>query len=277
MLIGVKYVVQLADICLTITIVPNGRQMFDCVTTEDTHCSNGNVKIKGLAYIFEFLYKWFNFLFIILGQYKNLKLNCHVRLNKIKSLKDCFSYPQKVALLVLAGVITGLGVLFLYLLRMHTYIAGDDPAACVNCHIMAPYYATWSHSSHGRDATCNDCHVPNGNIASHYLFKGLDGMKHVAYFVTRSEHQSIKAEDPSAEVIMDNCIRCHRQLNTEFVKTGRIDFMEAKRGQGMACWDCHRNVPHGGVNSLSSTPWAETQVPIPPSPVPAWLQKMLGH
>ena len=97
-----------------------------------------------------------------------------MRLNKIKSLKDCFSYPQKVALLVLAGVITGLGVLFLYLLRMHTYIAGDDPAACVNCHIMAPYYATWSHSSHGRDATCNDCHVPNGDIASHYLFNVIN-------------------------------------------------------------------------------------------------------
>lgn len=76
---------------------------------------------------------------------------------------------------------------------------------------------------------------------------------------------------------MDNCIRCHRQLNTEFVKTGRIDYMEAKRGEGKACWDCHRNVPHGGMNSLSATPYAETQVPIPPSPVPEWLQKLLGR
>ena len=48
----------------------------------------------------------------------------------------------------------------MYLLRAHTYFVGDDPSACVNCHIMTPYYATWSHSSHGRDATCNDCHVP---------------------------------------------------------------------------------------------------------------------
>lgn len=30
----------------------------------------------------------------------------------------------------------------MYLLRAHTYL-GDDPSACVNCHIMAPYYATW--------------------------------------------------------------------------------------------------------------------------------------
>lgn len=195
--------------------------------------------------------------------------------HKLTSRTNVFSYRQKVALLILGGVIVGLGLLFLYLLRMHTYLVGDDPAACVNCHIMSPYYATWSHSSHGRDATCNDCHVPNGNIVSHYAFKGMDGMKHVAYFVTHSERQAIMAEDASAEVIMDNCIRCHKQLNTEFVKTGRIDYMEAKRGEGMACWDCHRNVPHGGMNTLTSTPNAETQVPIPPSPVPEWLQKAL--
>lgn len=188
-----------------------------------------------------------------------------------------FSTGQKVALCALGGVIVGLCLLFAYLLRMHTYIVGDNPSACVNCHIMSPYYATWSHSSHGRDATCNDCHVPNGNMAAHYAFKGIDGMKHVAYFVTRSERQAIMAEDMSAETIMDNCIRCHRQLNQEFVKTGRIDYMEAKRGDGKACWDCHRNVPHGGMNSLSKTPWAETQVPLPPDPVPAWLQKALGR
>ncbi|GJG31800.1 cytochrome c nitrite reductase small subunit [Hallella multisaccharivorax DSM 17128] len=184
---------------------------------------------------------------------------------------------MKTTLVALCGVIVGLVALFMYLLRMHTYIIGDDPAACINCHIMSPYYATWSHSSHARDATCNDCHVPNGNMLAHYAFKGIDGMKHVAYFVTRSEHQAIEAETMSDEVIMDNCIRCHKQLNQEFVKTGRIDYMEAKRGEGLACWDCHRNVPHAGKNSLSSTPNAEYVEPMPPSPVPAWLQKALGH
>lgn len=184
---------------------------------------------------------------------------------------------MKTTLVALCGVIVGLVALFMYLLRMHTYIIGDDPAACINCHIMSPYYATWSHSSHARDATCNDCHVPNGNMLAHYAFKGIDGMKHVAYFVTRSEHQAIEAETMSDEVIMDNCIRCHKQLNQEFVKTGRIDYMEAKRGEGLACWDCHRNVPHAGKNSLSSTPNAEYVEPMPPSPVPTWLQKALGH
>lgn len=197
--------------------------------------------------------------------------------SKWRTFVSALSYRQKVVFVALIGIIVGLGGLFMYLLRMHTYIIGDDPKACINCHIMSPYYATWSHSSHARDATCNDCHVPNDNIASHYLFKGKDGMKHVAYFVAHSERQVIMAEDASAEVIMDNCIRCHKQLNTEFVKTGRIDYMMAKRGEGKACWDCHRNVPHGGMNSLSSTPNAEFVEPMPSSPVPHWLQKMLGH
>ena len=194
---------------------------------------------------------------------------------KFITWKDIFFYRQKVALLVTGGIVVGLIGLFMYMLRMHTYIIGDDPAACVNCHIMSPYYATWSHSSHGRDATCNDCHVPHQNLFMKYFFKGKDGMKHVAYFVTHSEHQAINAEDASAQVIMDNCIRCHTQLNREFVTTGRIDYMMAKRGEGKACWDCHREVPHGGVNSLSSTPYAETQVPLPSSPVPEWLQRMV--
>ena len=194
---------------------------------------------------------------------------------KFIAWKDIFSYRQKVALLVTGGIVMGLVGLFMYMLRMHTYIIGDDPAACVNCHIMSPYYATWSHSSHGRDATCNDCHVPHQNLFMKYFFKGKDGMKHVAYFITHSEHQAINAEDASAQVIMDNCIRCHTQLNREFVTTGRIDYMMAKRGEGKACWDCHRGVPHGGVNSLSSTPYAETQVPLPSSPVPEWLQRIV--
>ena len=137
----------------------------------------------------------------------------------------------KAALLVIAGVVCGLGGLFMYLLRAHTYFVGDDPSACVNCHIMTPYYATWSHSSHGRidhqsnGATCNDCHVPHQNLAVYYGFKAVDGLKHTAYFVGHMEHQAIKAETLTGQVVMDNCIRGHTQLNTEFVKTGRMGYI----------------------------------------------------
>lgn len=197
--------------------------------------------------------------------------------NKIKSLIHNLTYGQRVSLIACCGVLVGLVGLFSYLLRVHTYFIGDNPSACVNCHIMTPYYATWSHSSHGRDVTCNDCHVPHQNLAVYYGFKAVDGLKHSAYFLARAEHQAIQAESLTAEVIMGNCIRCHTQLNQEFVKTGRIDYMMAKKGEGKACWDCHRQVPHGGMNSLNSADASYGVTPIPESPVPEWLQKALGR
>ena len=200
----------------------------------------------------------------------------YMDLRKLLSFKDWFSYRQKIGLLVMAGVLCGLGGLFMYLLRAHTYFVGDDPSACVNCHIMTPYYATWSHSSHGRDATCNDCHVPHQNLALKYGFKAMDGLKHTAYFVTHAERQAPMAEEMTGQVVMDNCIRCHTQLNQEFVKTGRMGYMKQQAQGGKVCWDCHRNVPHSGMNSLMATPNAEFVTPLPPSPVPDWLQNMMN-
>lgn len=182
------------------------------------------------------------------------------------------SRKWKIIAIVLLGVIGGNGMLFLYVLRAHTYLS-DDPAACVNCHIMAPYYATWFHSSHSRDATCNDCHVPHENVVKKWVFKGMDGMRHVAVYLAKGESQVLQAIPESSKVIMNNCIRCHTQLNTEFVKTGRINYMLAQVGEGKACWDCHRDVPHGGKNSLASTPAA--LVPYPETPAPDWLKKLM--
>lgn len=177
----------------------------------------------------------------------------------------------KVFAWVVLGILVGGGGLFLYMLRAHTYLA-DDPAACINCHIMRPYYATWMHGSHARDATCNDCHVPQENAIKKWAFKAMDGSRHVAVFLTRGEEEVIKANEVSAGVIMNNCIRCHTQLNTEFVAAGRIDFMMSRVGEGKACWDCHREVSHNV--SLSSTP--DAWVPYPESPTPEWLRKMIN-
>ena len=140
---------------------------------------------------------------------------------------------QKIFLLVLAGIFVGGGGLFLYLMRFHTYLVGDDPSACVNCHIMQPYYATWNHSSHGRGetVTCNDCHVPHENIVRKYAFKGMDGMKHTAAFVAFREPQVPAAKDPSAQVVMNNCIRCHTELTTALVKAGKMDYMMTQAGE----------------------------------------------
>jgi cytochrome c nitrite reductase small subunit len=196
-------------------------------------------------------------------------------MRKPKLIKRLFQdYSAKVTAIILAGVICGLGILIITESKAGSYLS-DKPAACVNCHIMSPFYATWVHSSHGRNTTCNDCHVPHDNFFRKWFFKGKDGMRHAAIFTMNGQPQVIRAIDESAEVIMENCIRCHTQLNTEFVSTGRISYSMVQKGEGKACWDCHQDVPHMGSNSLSAAPNA--LVPYPKPEPPEWLKKMIGN
>ena len=190
----------------------------------------------------------------------------------MKSLLKCISTKFIVPLFVIGGMVTGLLGYTLYVSRAHSYLS-DEPATCVNCHIMAPFYQSWSHSSHAQWTTCNDCHVPQDNFFSKYAFKAKDGLYHAAVFTVRGEPQVIRPRDASYEVIMNNCIRCHTQLNTEFVKTGMISYSDVKDGKGKACWDCHTEVPHTKVSNLSSSPGAI--VPMPESPVPEWLRSKM--
>jgi cytochrome c nitrite reductase small subunit len=187
-----------------------------------------------------------------------------------------FSLPRRfiAPVVIFGGLIAGMGVYIMYMSKAHVYL-GDDPAACVNCHIMTPYYQTWFHNSHAKWTTCNDCHVPNDNVFKKYYFKAMDGMLHSAVFTMRAEPLAIRARRASSNVVMDNCIRCHTQLNTEFVNTGMITFNEAREGKGKACWDCHATVAHGRQSSIASTPNAIV-TPLPKSPVPQWLKKAMA-
>ena len=188
--------------------------------------------------------------------------------NEIKP-RGGWRYPA----MIISGAFVGLFLYTFFASRAYSYLS-DDPATCVNCHIMAPYYATWMHSSHGRNTTCNDCHVPHNNIVNKYFFKAKDGLRHSAVFTMRGEAQALQTIDASSSVIMDNCIRCHTQLNNEFVKTGRMGFKDIKEMNGNACWDCHREVPHTRSRSLASTP--DARVPLPESNVPKWLDELVN-
>ena len=103
-----------------------------------------------------------------------------------------------------------------------------------------------------------------------YYFKARDGLRHATIFTLRKEPQVIFIKEEGKEVVQENCVRCHSNLLTDsklFAKTDEFQHLRMER----RCWECHREVPHGTVNSLSSTPHA--RVPLPPSPVPAWLKK----
>ncbi len=174
----------------------------------------------------------------------------------------------KFPVLMAAAVFTGLGMLTIYISNAPSYL-GDDPGTCVNCHIMAPQYTTWYHSSHREGTNCNDCHVPHNNVFNKYYFKAKDGLRHAAMFTLRLEPQVIFIKEAGKEVVHRNCIRCHSTLLTDSrlmsYNTATHSFrMERK------CWDCHRESPHGRVNSLSSVPYA--RVPLPSSIVPDWMK-----
>ncbi|MBK7097266.1 MAG: cytochrome c nitrite reductase small subunit [Sphingobacteriales bacterium] len=171
---------------------------------------------------------------------------------------------------VLLGLIIGLIGFILYISKAHSYLS-DDPKACINCHIMAPEYATWSHSSHGRNTVCNDCHVPHDNFVRKYYFKAMDGLRHATIFSWRAEPQVIRMLKPGETVVQENCIRCHDQLNS--VVSTAVTAKQARHGEGKLCWDCHTDVPHGTKRGLNSAPNA--RVPLAETPVPEWLDKMI--
>ncbi len=170
---------------------------------------------------------------------------------------------------VLIGIIAGLSIYSIYLSNAVSYLS-DKPETCINCHVMMPEYATWRHSSHGRSVTCNDCHVPNTNPIARLAFKVKDGLGHATAFTLRTEPQVIRMRDPGKKVVQENCKRCHGTLNREVGLLG-VSLEEANHGESKLCWQCHREVPHGTVKGLSSTPNA--RVPLLGSPVPEWLKK----
>lgn len=175
----------------------------------------------------------------------------------------------KIPIIISLGVICGLILYLLYISKAHSYLS-DNSETCMNCHIMAPQYATWSHSSHREAANCNDCHVPHNNVFNKYYFKAKDGLRHATLFTLRKEPQVIFIKDEGREVVQKNCIRCHNNLITDSKLLAKTYDYHNFRNE-RECWECHRETPHGRVNSLSSVPNA--RVPVPGSIIPDWMKR----
>ena len=178
---------------------------------------------------------------------------------------------------VLVAAIFGLGIYLLKLSNAASYLS-DDPQACVNCHIMTPQYITWNHSSHREVAHCNDCHVPHNNVFNKYFFKAKDGLYHASVFTMRAEPEVIKALGPSIRVIQNNCIRCHENQVTDAKLMGLVAAHHENRTE-RTCWECHREVPHGRVKSLSATGHQiepiRAHTPADLEIIPQWLKESM--
>jgi len=177
----------------------------------------------------------------------------------------------KFPVIVVLAVFTGIALFSFHISKASSYL-GDKPETCVNCHIMAPQYSTWYHSSHRETSSCNDCHVPQNNIFSKYYFKAMDGLRHATIFTLRREPQVIFIKEAGRKAVHNNCIRCHSELLTDSKMIARNDELHKFR-MNRDCMECHRETPHGRVNSLSSVPWA--RVPLPGTIIPEWMNNVL--
>ena len=181
-------------------------------------------------------------------------------------LKLGFLRPKlRIPALIMLGVFCGTGLLLAHIARTTTYLI-DSPDTCMNCHVMTDSYVSHRNSSHGRDVTCNDCHLPHTSLAREYAFKAMDGLKHAYVFTVHTESQTTPLSSMATPVVQENCMRCHEGRMSE-VSAGSY------RTSGMKCWDCHRDVVHGKVRSLSASP--SVSRPRLPSvtefpPIPSW-------
>jgi cytochrome c nitrite reductase small subunit len=179
----------------------------------------------------------------------------------------------KLPVVIVLGIFTGLGMLTIHISRAPSYLS-NKPETCINCHVMYPQYATWKHSSHRDVAVCSDCHVPHDNFFRTYYFKASDGARHATIFTARAEPHVIQIKNAGKNVVQENCIRCHQDL-VEMTTIIEVTGKNYHEGAGNRCWDCHRDVPHGTVRSLSSAPFS--LVPKLPSVTPSWLQNYLNR
>jgi len=107
----------------------------------------------------------------------------------------------------------------------------EMPVFCASCHVMEAEYEAWFHEGAHRRINCVDCHLPHQNVAAHYVWKSIDGMKDVVVFYSGTVPDPIKISEHGQNVLQSNCVRCHETT---------VEKIDNER----RCWDCHRRLAH---------------------------------
>ena len=142
------------------------------------------------------------------------------------------------AIFAAAGVV--LFLFFFLLLGPPELLAKSEaPVFCAGCHVMEANFEAWSHAGAHRRKQCVDCHLPNENVALHYIWKSLDGMKDVLLFYSGTASERIKLTSHGAEVLQANCIRCH---------SSTVVSIDPDR----KCWECHRRLMHKRSGAIAT-------------------------
>lgn len=144
------------------------------------------------------------------------------------------AHVPRLILIALLGGIIGLG-LFTFAYARGTAYFSDDPAACMNCHVMRDQFEAWQHSSHARVATCNDCHTPHSSPEK-WIIKAINGFNHSAAFTLGNFPEPIAITELNERVVQQSCAECHQTLVS--VITG------PHSSEPVDCTSCHSDVGH---------------------------------
>jgi len=143
-----------------------------------------------------------------------------------------------VVISFLIGATAGVGTYTFGYAQGAAYLT-NRPEACANCHVMREHLDAWVKSSHGKFASCNDCHAPHDPIGKYYC-KARNGFFHSLAFTTGDFPDRIQMHEFNRGVVEANCRRCHAQLTHE------IDPLPTSSGkvETVSCLHCHVTVGH---------------------------------
>ncbi|GLH65827.1 cytochrome c nitrite reductase small subunit [Geothrix edaphica] len=147
---------------------------------------------------------------------------------------------------VFAGVFLGSGA-YTFVSANGTSYLSNNPEVCVNCHIMRTEYDSWRHGSHHAVAVCNDCHLPHSNVVSKLYVKASNGYHHSKAFTLLNFAEPIRIKPGNAQVLEDNCLRCHGELTSEITAHGTLGVPTdpTRKADLYGCVRCHQEVGHG--------------------------------
>lgn len=113
----------------------------------------------------------------------------------------------------------------------------DEPEVCAQYHAMDDYLEGYNKGSHKDVATCNDCHMPHGNLAKLLWVKADNGFWHALKFTTGAYPTNIEIRESNRHVTNEACVYCHGDY---------LSGVHEVRAEGdeLDCTRCHETVGH---------------------------------
>ena len=154
----------------------------------------------------------------------------------LKAVIKAWILAHKLPIIISIVVLLAAGVVITEKLLAIT----ENPDFCgKNCHIMRPYYDSWSVSAH-KDVACINCHYEPGLIG--HIKGKINGLMQMYNYETTPGDTS----DPLfAKVLDENCLICHEdRIYSPNINFNGVNFSHSDHPVSVTCTNCHSDVKH---------------------------------